>query len=67
MKDVLIRALRTYVQTALGLIIASSVFQKGQVGALSVVVSLAVSAIPAGLAVIQNALENTTNVPIPKG
>lgn len=65
MKDVLIRAARTYVQTFLGLLLASSVFQNFSVNSLSVVASFAVAAVPAAISVIQNWLE-TLNAPVVK-
>jgi hypothetical protein len=57
MKDVLIRAVRTWLQAFIGLLLASNLFTSVESFDPSVLGVAAVSAIPAALAVIQNWLE----------
>ena len=57
MKDVLIRAARTWLQAFIGLLLASNLFSDGGSFEPSVLLVAAVSALPAALAVVQNWLE----------
>lgn len=63
MNAVLIRALRTYLQTLIGLLIASPAFSL-DLGSLK---AAAVAALPAALALVQNALEVGADAPVPRG
>lgn len=63
-----IRAARTYGQTFLGLLIASWTDFTSVGDALSVGKSAALAAVPAGLSLLMNALEDSTPVQLgPKG
>lgn len=61
MTNVLIRAIRTYIQTLLGLLLASNVFDVDRIDKLTFWTQAAVAAIPAAIAVVQNALEQASN------
>ena len=63
-----IRALRTYVQVFVGLLLAGWTDFASADDFLSLAKSAALAAVPAGLSLLQNALEDSTEVQIlPKG
>jgi hypothetical protein len=66
-KNALIRAVRTYAQVLIGLLIVNWV----DVGSFSDAVRIwqiaLVASVPAGLALLQNILEDNTSANIPKG
>ena len=67
MKRALIRAIRTYLQTLVGLLVVGWVDITKVADVLNLGRSAAVAAVPAVLSLIQNALEDNTPVQIPKG
>ena len=68
MKNTLIRAVRTWAQAFIGLLIASNVFGVDGAVDLAAVQVAAVSAIPAALALVQNWLESLDATPdYPRG
>lgn len=68
MRRALIRAARTYAQVFIGLILAGWVDFTSAGEVLTLASSAAVAALPAGLSLLQNALEDNTEVKLgPKG
>lgn len=67
MQNALVRAIRTYAQVFIGLILAGWVDFASAGDFLDLAKSAAIAAVPAGLALIQNALEDNTSLDIPKG
>ncbi len=62
LKNAFIRAARTYVQGVLGLVLAAGLTDFD----LSTAKAVAVAALPAAIAVLQNYLEQTTPVEVPR-
>lgn len=67
MKNAAIRALRTYLQVFIGLLLAGWTDFANTEQFLDLATSAAVAAVPAALSFIQNALEDNTTVNVPKG
>ena len=63
LKNAFIRAARTYIQTLIGLVAVAGLTDFD----LATAKSFALAAAPAALAVIQNYLETTTPVEVPRG
>jgi hypothetical protein len=64
--NAVIRAVRTYAQTLVGLILVSWV-DVGSLGdALTIGKAALVASVPAALALVQNLLEDNTSVEVPK-
>ena len=63
LKNALVRAVRTYLQTFTGLVIVAW----SDTIDLSTLRALAVAAVPAALSALQNFLETTTPVEVPRG
>lgn len=67
MRNALIRAVRTYLQVFIALLLAGWV-EFTEVGEfLDLATSAAMAALPAALSFIQNALEDNTDMDVPKG
>lgn len=63
----LVRAVRTYLQVFIGLLLAGWVDFADAGEFLDLAKSAAMAAVPAGLALVQNALEDNTSLDVPKG
>lgn len=62
-----IRAARTYLQAFIGLLLAGWADFASTGEFLDLAASAALAAVPAGLSLLQNALEDGTSVQVPKG
>lgn len=60
------RAIRTYLQVLIGLLLAGWADVEGLDGVLDLGTSALVASVPAALSLLQNLLEDTTSVQIPK-
>lgn len=64
--NAIVRAVRTYLQTLIGLLLAGWADVEGLEGVLDLGTSALVASVPAALALLQNLLEDSTPVQIPK-
>ena len=60
------RAIRTYLQVLIGLLLAGWADVEGLDGVFDLGTSALVASVPAALSLLQNLLEDTTSVQIPK-
>lgn len=64
--NAIVRAIRTYLQVFVGLLIAGWADVEGLDTALDLGTSALLASVPAALALVQNLLEDTTPIEVPK-